>query len=281
MGAEDIRRRNRFIERRKKKRRMPPQLKLRRHERAHAARIRVLIAPYKELVEQELLPLIDVIVSESKVRVDDPVDIIERVFEGIRVRLATVFTDESIARSTQDTAQAIDADGRGLFNRQFQTVFEVDPVAAEPWLQQEVNSFVAENASLIKTLPEESLADIQQMVFRDARRGLSPQQIRANIKEQFETTEARAQLIARDQVSKFNGRLSELRQTQAGITRYEWQTAEDGRVRDEHRNLNGTIQEWDKPPVTVTSGKRAGETNHPGQDIQCRCQAIPVVDDLL
>lgn len=269
MTAEDIRRRLIHLPQRKRKRKMPPPLGLRRLEQAHAARIMTLVNPYEELVRSELLPLLDVIVSESKVRVDDPTDIVERVFNSIRVRLSGMFTGQAITRSAIDTARAIDNAGRRLNRKQFRTVFNVDPVAAEPWLEQEINTFVSENASLIKTLPEESLADIEQLVFRDARRGQSPQQIRESIIEQFDVTRSRAQLIARDQVSKFNGRLSELRQTQMGITRYEWQTAEDGRVRDDHERLNGTIQSWDEPPITVTKGKRAGERNHPGQDIQC------------
>jgi len=290
--SENIRRRRRgleFVERNRRKKRMPPQMKLRRFERAHQAHIMALIKPYEEMVKSELFPVIETIVSESKVRVDDPTDIIERIFNGIRVRFLTTFTDQSIEQATLRTAAAIDRENRDLFRRQFKTVFNADPVAAEPWLEQEVRTFVAENASLIKTLPEENLADIEQMVFRDARRGESPQKIKANILEQFESTEYKARRIARDQVSKFNGRLSELRQRQTGITRYEWQTSEDGRVRSrantsgysDHARLNGKIFSWDDPPVTVFKGKRAGERNHPGQDIQCRCHAIPVMDDLL
>ncbi len=279
-AAKDIRR-LRFVERRRRPARMPPAINLRRQERAHVAHIMALIVPYKELVRRELLPLLDIIVSESKVRVDDPTDIIERIFNGIRVRFATVFTIKAIERVTEQTAQTIDRGSRDLFRRQFRTVFNADPVAAEPWLEQEVNTFVAENVSLIKTLPEEALADIEQMIFRDARRGLSSQQIRANILEKFKTTKARAQLIARDQIAKFNGRLSELRQRQTGITRYTWQTSEDGRVRPDHARLNNEVFNWDEPPITVRSGKRAGERNHPGQDIQCRCQALPVIGDIL
>ena len=280
-GAEDIRHRFRFFERKRKPTRMPPPIRLRQLERAHASHILALIKPYEELVRSELLPQIETIVSESNVRVDDPTTVIERIFNDIRVRFAAIFTPQAIERATRDTSRAIDNAGRELFSRQFKTVFSVDPLVAEPWLEHEVNTFVAENASLIKTLPDEAISDIEQMVFRDARRGLSPQKIRANILEQFNVTKARAQLIARDQVSKFNGRLSELRQKQTGITRYEWQTSEDGRVRDDHARLNGEIFSWDDPPITVTSGKRAGEKNHPGGDVQCRCQALPVIADLL
>ncbi len=233
--------------------------------------------------------MLDIIVSESKLRLDDPLDIIERIFSGIRIRFIQAMSDDRIDQVARETANSVDNKARSQFTKQFKTVFNVNPIASEPWLQQEVNTFVSENASLIKTLPTESLADIEQMVFRDAKRQLSPQQIAAKIEDIFETTESRARLIARDQVSKFNGRLSQVRQKQIGITRYVWQTSEDGRVRNlgntggysDHARLNGKIFDWDNPPVTVFRGKRAGETNHPAEDIQCRCHALPVIEDLL
>lgn len=279
----------RFMERRKRRGRMPEPLAIRTFERAHSARILNLIEPYEEIVRLELFPLLEVIVSEAKVHVDDHTDIVNETFKKIRDKSDPTLTDISIERAVIDTAGAIDVGGRDLFRRQFQTVFNANPIAAEPWLESEVKAFVSENASLIKTLPGESLSDIEQMVFRDARRGLSPQAIRTNIIEQFKATEARAQLIARDQVGKFNGRLTEFRQRQTGISRYIWQDSEDGRVRtlsntngySDHARLSGKTFSWDDPPVTVFKGKRAGQRNHPGGDIQCRCHALPFLDDLL
>jgi len=88
----------------------------------------------------------------------------------------------------------------------------------------------------------------------------------------------RAATIARDQIGKLNGEMNQLRQTNLGVRRYRWSTSQDERVRDGHRKLNGTIQLWAKPPVV---DERTGERGHPGQPIQCRCSAIPIIDDVL
>jgi len=55
----------------------------------------------------------------------------------------------------------------------------------------------------------------------------------------------------------------------------------DQRVRSDHDHLDTNTYLWSSPPVTVTSGKRAGETNHPGGDIICRCYAENVWEDVL
>ncbi len=81
--------------------------------------------------------------------------------------------------------------------------------------------------------------------------------------------ESRAMLIARDQTTKLNGALNEIRQTEAGVTSYTWSTSLDERVRDEHSEREGEVFDWDSPP----------EDGHPGEPIQCRCVAIPVVEE--
>lgn len=78
----------------------------------------------------------------------------------------------------------------------------------------------------------------------------------------------RAALIGRDQVGKLNGRLTQYYQEQAGIEEYKWVTAGDERVRPAHRRLNGEVFKWKEPPPE----------GHPGQPIQCRCIADPVID---
>jgi SPP1 gp7 family putative phage head morphogenesis protein len=249
--------------------------------RYYARGIAPLLAEYREVIERELFPVLEYVGVPAKPRMDDAMDLLEHVFSGLRVIVARMFDDPKVAPAATDAAVQVNAMNRDVLRKQVKTVAGVDPLIFEPWLISRVRSFVKENVSLIRTIPTEGLSDIEQMVFRDARRGLSPQEMRDRITEQFGVSEARAQLIARDQVGKFNGDLSMLRQTGIGVTRYVWRTSRDERVRPDHARLDGHTFSWDEPPVTVTTGKRAGETNHPGQDIQCRCHPEPVLDDLL
>jgi SPP1 gp7 family putative phage head morphogenesis protein len=76
-------------------------------------------------------------------------------------------------------------------------------------------------------------------------------------------------LIARDQTLKLNSAITKDRHIAAGISEYTWSTSLDDRVRPEHEALEGTKHSWDAPP----------EPGHPGEDFQCRCVAIPVIDE--
>lgn len=273
----------------RKIRRRLPVIKLRRLESMHRARIKIIIDPLRDIIEKELILNLETFVSESGARSDDTSDIMSSIFGRIRVSFAArhskTLTERELKRSADRVAQA----GSDIHRAQLKTVLGVDPISAEPWLETEVNAFVKENSSLITTLTNEQTDKIEQLVFREGRRRSSVSDIKSKIQEQFKTTEARAALIARDQVSKFNGKLTEIRQKNAGITKYTWQTSQDGRVRtlsnsggySDHGRLNGQEFSWDDPPITVFKGKRAGERNHPGEDIQCRCVALPVLDDLI
>ena len=124
------------------------------------------------------------------------------------------------------------------------------------------------NVKLITSIPEDYFNKVEGIVLRGAQSGKLAEAIIPEIQDQFEVTENRAQFIARDQVSKFNGNLTQLRQQSAGIEKYTWSTAGDERVRSEHEMKDGQVFSWNDPP----------EDGHPGQAIQCRCAAIPVFE---
>lgn len=134
------------------------------------------------------------------------------------------------------------------------------------------DSFRDTNLQLIRKLDAEQVAQLREILEDAERNATRVETLRAQIQERLEVTKSHADLIARDQTMKLNGDLTKYRQQGAGITQYEWSTSNDERVRPGHADLDGTIQSWDLPPVT---NDKTGDRNHPGQDIQCRCVAVP------
>jgi len=246
-------------------------------EHRYEASIKLIINELKKIVRKHVEPVLETVVNQVELRVDDDAETIKTALGKVRLVFEGSFPEVRYKNAAKESADRVNKTNNQNHSLLMKSIVGVDPVQYEPWLKEEVNLFVQNNVSLIETLPTEAFSKIEQMLYRDGRRGLSPKELKKNIKEIFGATESRAALIARDQVNKFNGSLTELRQKNAGITKYEWLTSRDSRVRDDHKRLDGTVQRWDKPPITVTTGKRAGERNHPSGDIQCRCQAIPVI----
>lgn len=139
--------------------------------------------------------------------------------------------------------------------------------------QGRVNEFRDKNLAYIKKLDSDQISDLRQILEQADREAWRVEQIRAAAVDRLDISARHADLIARDQVLKLNGQLTQDRQVNAGIESYEWSTSGDERVRPGHKELDGTVQMWSAPPLVDDEGTRA----HPGEDIQCRCVAIPIL----
>ncbi|MEX3929754.1 phage minor head protein [Paraburkholderia sp. BR10936] len=124
------------------------------------------------------------------------------------------------------------------------------------------------NVELIRSIPSEYLRGLNQRVFLGVQQGARYETLASDIQELYGVTENRAKLIARDQTAKTNAAITQARQTDLGITHYRWSTAGDERVRETHAANEGKVFAWDDPPA---------ETGHPGDDVNCRCVAIPLL----
>lgn len=125
------------------------------------------------------------------------------------------------------------------------------------------------NIELIQSIPDQYFAKLRLKLDKNFEQGGRWEDLAKDIEDVGDVTESRAKLIARDQTSKMNGAFNQARQTSIGIAKYRWQTAGDERVRPTHHANDGKIFRWDSPP---------SETGNPGEDVNCRCVAIPEFD---
>lgn len=154
--------------------------------------------------------------------------------------------------------------------RMNQNLFGIDIFADEPWLKDQLSLFAAQNAQLITSIPEQELSKVQEIIERGLQQGLRFTELTDEIQKSFGVTKRRANLIARDQTQKLNASLTRLRQQDVGIEKYEWMTSMDERVRPTHRENQGKVFEWARPPA---------KTGHPGHDVNCRCWASPIFEE--
>lgn len=142
----------------------------------------------------------------------------------------------------------------------------VNPFRSEPFLVPLAEGWVAENTSLIKSLPTRLHPEIEGIVRRGVMNGVSVKELQSQIKERYGVTDYRARLIAQDQTLKLNADLTRYRLLSVGVEEYDWDTVGDNRVRPEHADLNGKRFRFDKPP----------SVGNPGTPVRCRCRAKAV-----
>lgn len=134
---------------------------------------------------------------------------------------------------------------------------------------EKLEQLTAANVQLITSIHSQYLDKIQSAVMQAQVKGTSSKELAKQIKDIGGTTEKRAKLIARDQSSKINAALTRARHEEMGVTQYIWSTSGDERVRDSHAENDGKIFSYDDPPAT----------GNPGDQINCRCVAIPYFGD--
>jgi SPP1 gp7 family putative phage head morphogenesis protein len=120
--------------------------------------------------------------------------------------------------------------------------------------------------SLIKNLSADTIYRIEREVLTSVF-GRSNAEVAKALQEIEGIARNRARLIARDQASKLNAAMNEMRQQQAGIERFRWKTILDGRERASHHAKNNKIFAW---------GDRVEK---PGDAVNCRCRALAIIEE--
>lgn len=169
----------------------------------------------------------------------------------------------------------------------FQSALGVDigPFMSDLAIRPFMNQALMNNVDLISSIPKRlNLQIVEQFEQIFTEKGLDQQALQKVLKQRFKVASNRARLITRDQTEKIVGQLNQIRQTDLGIRSYIWQTSEDERVvgtpggeypvgndvHGDHYSRNGKEFQWAVPP----------HDGHPGQPINCRCVAIPVIPEL-
>ena len=131
------------------------------------------------------------------------------------------------------------------------------------------------NVDLIKSIPKNSLGEMEDIVLNGFKKGETIKSIMQDIQHTYGVSRNKAKFLARDQMAKLNSNIAQMQQTDAGVNEYIWSSSGDGRVRDRHKELDGKKFKWSEPPIV---DKKTGRRAHPGEDYQCRCVALPVFD---
>ena len=154
---------------------------------------------------------------------------------------------------------------------------DIKPLLSQRVFDLTLEKAIQNNVELIRSIPMQLKAEITEVIQASFNQtGFNQGQlseflheaITDELKGRFLVAENRAKLIARDQTNKTIAAMSEARNRQIGITDYIWIGVDDERERPSHVANNGKRFSYDNPP----------ETGNPGEEINCRCAAAPILE---
>lgn len=198
---------------------------------------------------------------------------VERTVDRVRSLIDRVLARRSLLAPFDTAGLATMAWNREQFARQVKAALGID-LTTDPDLRAQMEAFRKGNVALIRSLAARKVTKVHE-ILTESGGAARVEDIAARIRSEVSTTPAKAALLARDQVLKLNSSVTSARHQAAGITQYVWRTSRDERVREAHRELDGTRQSYAAPPVV---NPRTGRRENPGRDYQCRCTAEPVIE---
>ena len=176
---------------------------------------------------------------------------------------------------------AVSAKDAGLSKRAQAFAISLEPgiprALSSSWTKTQLNLIKKNGSESIvgkfytPPIPTEHFDRLEKLVQNSVHSGLRVEELQKELMQLDGVSKRRAEVIARDQTGKYNGKMTEIRHESIGVKSYTWRTTGDERVRPQHRARDGKSFSYAKPP---TDGP-------PGQAVQCRCWADPDLEAAL
>lgn len=141
-----------------------------------------------------------------------------------------------------------------------------------------LGAVVAENVSLIRSIPQQFHTQVEGMVMRSVTIGRDLEQLTRDLQHQFGVTRRRAEFIALDQNNKATAAITRVRYVDMGIKQAIWMHSFAGKkprkthlAAGKRRQVFNIAEGWYDPDPKVRRYIQAGEL--PG----CKCTFRPVI----
>lgn len=142
-----------------------------------------------------------------------------------------------------------------------------------------IQATIAENVSLIKSIPQRYLNEVEGAVMRSVRAGRDLGSLTQELRERYDITRKRAALIARDQNNKATSFIQRTRQLELGIKEAIWVHSTAGKVpRPTHLKAGRDRVRYDLKTGWFDPAEQ--KYIFPGELINCRCVSRPVLPGL-
>lgn len=138
----------------------------------------------------------------------------------------------------------------------------------------------------IKKFTQEHIKELRDKVNKHVLRGSRQEDLAKEIEKSYGVTERKARFISRQETNMMLSKFNQERYESVGVNKYKWVCVHmpkdgtpkqhtPGNVRYYHGLLDGTVQEFSKPPVVSKNPERRA---NPGVDYNCRCAMVPIVE---
>jgi SPP1 gp7 family putative phage head morphogenesis protein len=146
-------------------------------------------------------------------------------------------------------------------------------------LEDVATAIIAENVSLIKSIPEEYFNQVTGSVMRSITTGRGLADLVPEIQKYEGMTHRRARNIALDQTRKAYNSIGKLKMQRLGVKQFQWIHSGGGQFpRESHVKISGQIFSFENVEKEQAAlGVPEADRGIPGYPVNCRCVMKPVI----
>lgn len=215
--------------------------------------------------------------NEPRIMAEDetPADALRRSMKDLSKRWLKKF-DAMADKLAEHFAQSVEKRSSAALKKIMKDGGWTVQFTMTPAMRDIVDATVHANVSLIKSIPQKYLSDVEGMVMRSVQTGRDLGQLTQDLQKTYGVTRRRAAFIARDQNNKATAAFNRARELELGLDEAEWNHShgsreprpthvEAGKNKTRYKISKG----WFDPAV--------GRYIQPGEEPGCKCFGRPVI----
>lgn len=225
------------------------------------------------LPENKLPNELRVTLAEVQINAENQIKLLQGYLEQVEYNIPYIV--ESIVFDNEVKTILDDAGNEVKKNVKHLNVIEPELSEAQ---KSEIARTYTENVRgyVIKDFANERIPEIRQKIQELVLKGYRQDKVQELLEKEYGIMSRKAKFLAQNETTIMLSEYKKVTYKEMGFDKFIWRTITDGRERELHKALNGTVWSYDNPPVI---DERTGQKGLPGQTYNCRCEQIPYHDD--
>lgn len=225
------------------------------------------------LPESKLPDELRVTLAEAQINAENQIKLLQGYIEQVELNMPYIV--ESMVFDNEVKTILDDAGNEVKKNVKHLNVIEPELSEAQ---KSEIARTYTENVRgyVLKDFANERIPEMRQKIQELVLKGYRQDKVQELLEKEYGIMSRKAKFLAQNETSIMLAEYKKVTYQEMGFDKFIWRTITDGRERDLHKQLNGTVWRYDNPPII---DERTGNRGLPGQTYNCRCKAVPYMDD--
>ncbi len=225
------------------------------------------------LPENRLPDELKVTLAEVRINAENQIKLLQGYIEQVELNMPYIV--ESMVFDNE--VKTILDDAGNEVKKNIKHLNVIEPELSEQQ-KNEIARTYTENVRgyVIKDFAQERIPEMRRKIQELVLKGYRTDKVQELLQKEYGIMSRKAKFLAQNETTIMLAEYKKVTYKEMGFNKFIWRTITDGRERDLHKALNGTVWSYDDPPVI---DERTGQKGLPGQIYNCRCEAVPFHDD--